>query len=71
MKKIQLGKRSPLIISTSGQPVLSDQAAQVLARILLPSFVSDPELAHPHALADLPVAGPSRSLPGWDQAGNT
>jgi hypothetical protein len=65
----QQGRRSPLNITTSGQPVLSDQDAQVLARMLLPSLVSDPELAHPHALADLPVAGPSRNLPGWDQAG--
>jgi hypothetical protein len=49
---------------------LSDQAAHVLARLILPELMSDPELAHPHALADLPVAGPSHNLPGWDQAGN-
>jgi hypothetical protein len=48
---------------------LSDQAAHLLAGLILPSFVSDPVLAHPQALADLPVADPSRNLPGLDQAG--
>jgi hypothetical protein len=69
MKKIQQGKRSPLFISSLGQGQLSDPAISIIARFILPSLVSDPALANAPALADLPVADPSRNLPGLDQAG--
>jgi hypothetical protein len=68
-KKVQHGNRAPISIITSGAIKLSNQGAHILARMLLPSFVSDPVLATAPALADLPVAGPSRNLPSWDQAG--
>jgi hypothetical protein len=68
-KKVQLGKRSPLFITTSGQVQISNQAAHFLAGLILPDLLSDPVLATDPDLADLPVAGPSRNLPGWDQTG--
>src|ERR1035437_4446676 len=69
-KKIQHGKRSPLIIKTAGQVQLSDLSAHVLARMSLPHLLSDPEPSTSPALADLPVAGSSLPVSGWSSAGD-
>ena len=78
------GKRSPLNIFTSGQLVLSDQNAQVFARLILPGLLKsqseplpeDVEIMHMD-LASLPTAmgsalsvvAPSLPNPGWEQGG--
>ena len=45
-KKIQSGKRSPLSMATLGKLQISNQAAHILARMILPDCISNPTLIY-------------------------
>ena len=68
-KKLR-GKRSPMTVFTSGKVQLTDQAAHVLARMILPGLLTDPaaliDTVTPSALS---VGAPSLIPSGWEQGG--
>jgi hypothetical protein len=60
---------SPFVIHTSGPLVLSDQNAQVFARLLLPGLLKDQTPAMAPVVEALSVAAPSQATPSWEQGG--
>ena len=60
---------SPLHIITSGPLVLTDQNAQVFARLLLPGLLKDLTPAMAPVMGALSVEAPSQAATGWEQGG--